>query len=361
MSYIQIGNISVKTEWGAFILALFLIMLAEKLVHKKSGSMFQDALFNYIIVWKLSYILFEWPMFIKNPISALYFSGGIWGHILAVIVASIILIYRSKKQSRTLDWNGWLYSFTEFYLVFQASEFLLSGDWIVGTAMLVAYVSVAIKNNSTENQTWLFILILLNSIFLAYNQKLFTLEGWLFICISTVALSLIVLKEMQLLKNTLSWVFIVILVASVALNFEKDNKTIVIGEATDFELQTLSGETVKLSDYRGKKVILNFWATWCPPCKAEMPHMQKFYEDHGNDIEIIAVNLTSRDNGFEALEKFVRDNGLTFKIPLDVNGVYGDAYEIISIPTTYVVDEKGQIYQKIVGPMDQNTLESYLY
>lgn len=360
MSYFQIGNISVKTEWGAFILALLLFMLVEKFLFKKPASLFQDALFNYIVVWKLSYILFEWSLFIKNPMSALYFSGGVWGHILALIVASMILFYRTKKQNGILDWNGLLYSFAVFYLLFQGSEFLLSGDWVVGIVILVACVYVAVKKGSKENPTWLFVLILLNSIFLAYNQKLFALEGWLFICISWVVLLVMVFKEKQLLKNALSWVFIVILAASVALNFEKGNKTVVLEGATEFELQTLSGETVKLSDYRGKKVILNFWATWCPPCKAEMPHMQSFYEEHGEEIEVIAVNLTSRDNGIEALKKFVDDNGLTFSIPLDVNGEYGDAYEIISIPTTYVIDENGQIYQKIVGPMDKNTLESFL-
>ena len=71
-------------------------------------------------------------------------------------------------------------------------------------------------------------------------------------------------------------------------------------EAPDFELTTLEGETVKLSDYRGKKVILNFWATWCPPCKAEMPHMQNFYEENKDkDVEIVAVNLTNMDKGSE--------------------------------------------------------------
>ncbi len=360
MSFIQIGNITVKTEWGAFILALLLLMLVEKFIYKKSESLFQDTLFYYVIVWKFSYILFEWPMFIKNPMSVLYFSGGVWGHILGVIVAASILIYRTKKRNENLAWNDWIYSFVEFYLLFQASVFLLSGSWIIGTILLVAYVWIAIKHSIKKNPFWLFILILFNSIFLAYNQKIFALEGWTFIVVSGIALALIVWKEKYLLKNTLSWMFIVILATSVALNFEKANKTVVLGEALDFELQTLSGETVRLSDYRGKKVILNFWATWCPPCKAEMPHMQNFYEEHGDEIEVIAVNLTSRDNGVEALEKFVSDYELTFKIPLDVNGVYGDAFEIISIPTTYVIDESGQINQKIVGPMDQNTLESYL-
>ncbi|MFY3793047.1 TlpA family protein disulfide reductase [Ureibacillus sp. MALMAid1270] len=360
LSYIQIGNITVKTEWIAFVIALLLIMLIERFIYKKSASMFQDALFYYILVWKFSYIFFEWPIFIKNPMSVLYFSGGIWGHILGVVVAGGILIYKTKRRNETLIWKDWLYSFAEFYLLFQASVFVLSENWTVGIIILVVYILIAIKKSSNESPNWMFILIVLNLVFLSYNQKVFSIEGWTFLVISVIAVSFIVKKEKALLKTTISWTLIVILASSVALNFEKTNKTVLLEEAPDFELQTLSGETVRLSDYRGKKVILNFWATWCPPCKAEMPHMQNFYEEHGDEIEVIAVNLTSRDNGMEGVEKFARDYGLTFKIPLDVDGVYGEQYEIMSIPTTYVLDENGQIFQKIIGPMDQNTLESYL-
>src|SRR5690625_5188421 len=64
--------------------------------------------------------------------------------------------------------------------------------------------------------------------------------------------------------------------------------------APDFELETIEGETVKLSDYRGEKVMLNFWATWCPPCRAEMPDMQKFHENHDEGV-ILAVNLTETE------------------------------------------------------------------
>lgn len=354
------GNITVKTEWVAFVLAMLLFILVEKFIYKKTTSLFQDALFYYILVWKFSYILFEWSIFIKNPMSVLYFSGGIWGHILGVVVGGSLLIYRTKKQNEKLIWNDWLYSFTEFYLLFLASVIFLSGYWVIGIIILVAYVLIAINKSMKYSPHWMFILILLNYILLSLHQKIFSLEGWTFMVINVITLTLIVINEKHLLKNAISWTFIVILASSVALNFEKANKTVLLGEATDFELQTLTGETLKLSDYRGKKVILNFWATWCPPCKAEMPHMQNFYEEHGDEIEIIAVNLTSRDNGIEAVEKFVKDYGLTFKIPLDVNGVYGEQYEIISIPTTYVIDENGQIEQKIVGPMDQSTLESYL-
>lgn len=129
--------------------------------------------------------------------------------------------------------------------------------------------------------------------------------------------------------------------------------------APNFELTTLAGETVQLSDYKGKKVILNFWATWCPPCKAEMPHMQNFYEKNkGNDIEIIAVNLTSMDKGKTDIENFVKEYGLTFDIPVDEEGTIGAQYQAFSIPTSYIIDSNGIITKKIIGPMDEGMMKT---
>lgn len=129
-------------------------------------------------------------------------------------------------------------------------------------------------------------------------------------------------------------------------------------EAPDFELNTLDGKAVKLSDYRGKKVILNFWATWCPPCKAEMPHMQNFYEENKDKgVEILAVNLTNMDKGTDEVQKFVDEYGLTFIIPLDEEGVVGTTYQAFTIPTSYILDENGVIIKKVVGPMDENMMK----
>jgi peroxiredoxin len=129
--------------------------------------------------------------------------------------------------------------------------------------------------------------------------------------------------------------------------------------APDFQLATLDGQTIKLSDYRGKKVILNFWATWCPPCKAEMPHMKNFYEQNKDKgIEILAVNLTKSDNGKAAVETFAKDNQLTFKIALDEDGRIGMQYQAFTIPTSYIIDSNGIITKKIIGPMDENMMET---
>lgn len=132
--------------------------------------------------------------------------------------------------------------------------------------------------------------------------------------------------------------------------------------APDFTLTTLDGKEVSLSDYKGKKVVLNFWASWCPPCKAEMPHMQNYYEDmtEEDNVEILAVNLTNKDNGLDEVTSFVEDYGLTFPIPMDEEGQVGNAYKVIPIPTTYMIDTSGIIQNMIVGPMDEQMLIDYV-
>jgi len=125
--------------------------------------------------------------------------------------------------------------------------------------------------------------------------------------------------------------------------------------APDFELNTIEGKSIRLSELRGKKVIVNFWATWCPPCREEMPAMQKFYEQYNEHVEVLAVNLTSQDSR-EKIKPFAEEYGITFPIVLDVKGKVLKMYEIEPIPTTYIIDSKGIIREKIIGPMTFNQM-----
>lgn len=154
---------------------------------------------------------------------------------------------------------------------------------------------------------------------------------------------------------------------NIALGSEVDflatKEGLALGEtAPNFELETLEGETVKLSDYRGKKVILNFWATWCPPCRAEMPHMQKYYEEQAvkDNVEVLAVNLTTKDHGMEKITSFVSEYELSFPILLDSKGAMGSVYQAVTIPTSYILDTEGRVQSKFVGPMDQATIENLI-
>lgn len=128
--------------------------------------------------------------------------------------------------------------------------------------------------------------------------------------------------------------------------------------APNFELTDLEGNAVQLSDYRGQKVLINFWATWCPPCRAEMPHMQRFYEDFNNEVVILAVNMTSIDKGMDAILPFIEEFKLTFPIALDQEGDVMNTYQITAYPTTYAVDRQGIVRTKFIGPMDYETMNN---
>ncbi len=117
--------------------------------------------------------------------------------------------------------------------------------------------------------------------------------------------------------------------------------------ADDFALSSLAGMNVKLSDFRGKVVFLNFWATWCPPCRSEMPSMERLYRKlHADGLEILAVDLQEPK---DTVQKFVKDNTITFTVLLDLKGAVGGAWGAQSIPTTYLIDRKGGIIARAIG------------
>lgn len=120
--------------------------------------------------------------------------------------------------------------------------------------------------------------------------------------------------------------------------------------APDFQLQTLEGEEVKLSDFRGNRVMLNFWATWCPPCRAEMPDMEKFHQD--KDVVILAVNLTDTEPTIKQVKDFVNEYSLTFPILLDEVIEVANTYAVQPIPTSFMIDSNGIIQFKTFGPLN---------
>lgn len=132
--------------------------------------------------------------------------------------------------------------------------------------------------------------------------------------------------------------------------------------APDFTVRDLQGNEAKLSDYRGRKVIVNFWASWCPPCRAEMPHMQRFYEAHAEDgtVALLSVNLASLEKGAGAAAAFAAKRGLSFPIYRDEDGALLDLYRIKAYPTTYVLDARGVNENIVVGPMTLDFLETLI-
>lgn len=129
--------------------------------------------------------------------------------------------------------------------------------------------------------------------------------------------------------------------------------------APDFVLKDLQGESVRLSDYRGRVVLLNFWATWCPPCRVEMPHMQRFFTDYAaKGVVVLGVNLTTTEKHPENVPAFVDDRQLTFPIVLDEKGEVMQTYQVVGYPTTYLIDADGTIREKFIGVLDYEKMKN---
>jgi thiol-disulfide isomerase/thioredoxin len=123
----------------------------------------------------------------------------------------------------------------------------------------------------------------------------------------------------------------------------------------EFELPDLAGKKVKLSSLKGKVVFLNFWATWCGPCRSEMPSMQRMYEElKGEGLEILAVDLQEEKG---QVQSFAKELALNFPILLDSTGAVGAQYSARAIPTTYLFDRKGFIFARAVGARQWDTPE----
>ena len=119
--------------------------------------------------------------------------------------------------------------------------------------------------------------------------------------------------------------------------------------APDFTLPNLDSQETSLSDYRGTPVILNFWASWCPPCKAEMPAFQKAFQEYsGSDLQIITINATNQDS-IAAVLSFTEEYGITMPILLDQTGFASKIYLVHSLPTTYFIGKDGIVKEVIVG------------
>lgn len=130
--------------------------------------------------------------------------------------------------------------------------------------------------------------------------------------------------------------------------------------APDFTFPNLDGNNVSLTDYRGKLVLLNIWATWCAPCVAEMPSMQKLYQELKDEgFLILAVSLD--ETGVEAVKPFVEKHKLEFPVLLDTKGEIKNLYQITGIPESFVIDKSGAIVEKIVGPRDWATSGAIRY
>ncbi|MDN4594938.1 redoxin family protein [Polycladomyces subterraneus] len=127
-----------------------------------------------------------------------------------------------------------------------------------------------------------------------------------------------------------------------------------------FALQTLDGQTMDLAKRNGKPALINFWATWCPPCREEMPVLQSMYKRYGKHVDFFMVNLTTEETNVERVSQFLQQHKLTFPVLKDETGEVAETYSILAIPTTYIVDANGVIVWSKTGAVTKKEVTDVL-
>jgi thiol-disulfide isomerase/thioredoxin len=128
-------------------------------------------------------------------------------------------------------------------------------------------------------------------------------------------------------------------------------------KAPDFSLLSLEDEMIRLSSFQGKAVMVNFWATWCGPCRLEMPMIEKFHQDYRDQLVILAVNMQEDER---AVHIFANELDLDFYILLDRDSEVSDLFRVKGLPTTYFIDPEGEIAAAHVGALSEEQVHGYL-
>jgi peroxiredoxin len=140
-----------------------------------------------------------------------------------------------------------------------------------------------------------------------------------------------------------------------------NQKTVQVGDsAPDFQLATLDGRTIKLSDLKGQPVLVNFWATWCGPCKEEMPLLvQAYAAQQGNGLRVLAIDTMAYDD-VQSVKKFVADYQMNFDILLDTDDAVGTQWNTLGLPSSYFIDSTGTVVSVRIGQMSAQQLNDSL-
>ncbi|MFF2091340.1 TlpA family protein disulfide reductase [Paenibacillus sp. NPDC058174] len=295
-----------------------------------------NAVLLWIFIWKASLIIVDPATVLEDPRSFIYFSGGIVGGWLATLVSCGFLLYKGLRTNAGIKavviWiSAMLYGWITVWLLAQcllADTFAEVWKYALSTA--VSAFMFVIQIRSARIIEWRR---------LAANSVL-----------AAAVLAAILLvdyggrsAELQAGAG----------VAEVGLNKGQ--------QAPDFKLASLDGSEISLSDYRGRTVFVNFWASWCPPCKVEMPHMEKLYATYREqDVVVLSVNMTSTEKNGRNVLSFVGDRGLTFPVLLDEKGDVMSQYRVRSFPTTFVIDSEGIIRDRMLGAVDFAGMERRL-
>jgi len=257
-------------------------------------------------------------------------------YLVAGIIGAYAVRYRQRKhpdrERQTGDaWNAvflWL-------LVWKGSLFLFDPAGVIAQPLSLLFFSGGTRG------IWLASLIALAYLFLRHYRRSGNREA---------------------VKIAASWgaaMLVATMIGYTALSPIESKGGVRIDQAApDFELTDLSGNAVRLSDYRGQTVVLNFWATWCRVCQAEMPHVEKFYQEHKDgNVVVLSVNATTQERNPGLVREYADKRELSFPIVLDDRGDVLGNYGVTAYPTTYVIDPSGSVKSRYLGAFSYESMK----
>ncbi|WP_155985951.1 peroxiredoxin family protein [Paenibacillus gorillae] len=342
MYTVQLGTFVLNLEIVVYILC-GIAGVAGLWLKAKKGQMqagfvsdAMNAVLLWIFIWKASLIIVDPATVLEDPRSFIYFSGGIVGGWLATLVSCGFLLYKGLRTNAGIK------------AVIVWLSVMLYG-WIT------VWLSVQSLLADTSADVWKYVLSTAVSAFMFVIQ-IRSARGieWKRLGANSV-LAAAALAAILLVDYGGSSAELPAGAGMVEVGLNKGQ------QAPDFKLVALDGSEISLSDYRGKTVFVNFWASWCPPCKVEMPHMEKLYSAYRDqDVVVLSVNMTSTEKSGHNVSSFVEERGLTFPVVLDEKGTVMSQYRVRSFPTTFVVDSEGIIRDRMLGAVDFAGMERRL-
>ncbi|WP_332634480.1 redoxin domain-containing protein [Halalkalibacter flavus] len=386
-----VGPLIIKQAWLmlAFLFVVGFLLSSQLVKDPKRPQVAKEVYWNSIVYFFLAYqlsSLFVYPMIaIVDPIAVLAMPSGTNEWLIAWGVIAIYVFWKTRKEHISSDTVFLPILVT--YLVLETiyfSFYPFSSDGnpvsfyqtIVNLILLFLFYFQQQKSVSAQ-----LIVIRLAILYglsigvlsLILQVRMFdaAVPSWFYflICfIGLVSSKKIRSSEGTINRNTKKGLFTLFLLIGIngwgSLGFldeamlnqgSKETLQIAVGQtAPEFVLQSLEGKEISLSDFKGQRVMINFWATWCPPCRAEMPDMEKFYTNH--EVVLLAVNGTNTEGSRDHVKDFVSNLNLTFPVLLDEHGEIASLYQIGPIPTSLFIDKNGIISDIHIGAMNEEMM-----
>ncbi|QJD85522.1 TlpA family protein disulfide reductase [Cohnella herbarum] len=335
MPNIQVGTFVLNIELLIYIVAGMVGVLAvhyRQRRHPDRERIVSDAwnaVFLWILVWKGSLFLFDPASVIAQPLSLAFFSGGAKGMWLASLIVAAFLGFRHFRRLGARQ---------------TAAVIAVMG---AGWAMSVTLAQIVFSDSAGNAVYLIFVLSGAAMVLLLSPSPRYAAQAFVILLVGTAILYTL-LDSTERAANSPE--------ERAASGAEVGARKAQL--APEFELTDLEGNSVKLSDYRGKTVLLNFWATWCRVCQAEMPHVEKLYRQYKDqDVIILSVNATSQERDVQRVAQYANKELLSFPIVLDEEGDVLKRYKVTAYPTTYIIDPSGVIQDRYLGAISYESMK----